>query len=205
LASLFLSHSSVDNAHAERVRRELLAWGHQDLFLDFDPAQGIPAGRDWEQELYLQVKKSAAMLVLCSETHLASKWCFAEVALTKAMGKPLFPVIVSPCKLPDLLKDYQAPDLPAQGDAAFLDDSGDHAVTSQENGELLLHQLGGAGDDLPTRLAPLLRKAEVLLGRNLTREEQHRYLPGFPYEKTFGSLPGPDDDAIRGKRSSADP
>jgi hypothetical protein len=78
-----------------------------------------------------------------------------------------------------------------------LDDSGERAVTMQENGELLLHQLGAAGDDLPTRLAPLLRNAEVLLGRNLTREEHHRYLPGFSYEKTFASLPGPDDDAIR--------
>ena len=52
MASLFLSHSSHDRDEAERVAQRLRVEGFAALFLDFDPADGIRAGRDWEQELY---------------------------------------------------------------------------------------------------------------------------------------------------------
>jgi hypothetical protein len=51
MASVFVSHSSRDRAVTERVAR-LRAAGLAALFVDFDPEQGIPAGRSWERELY---------------------------------------------------------------------------------------------------------------------------------------------------------
>jgi hypothetical protein len=51
LSSLFISHSSRDHAIAMEVSRRLRAEGYTDLFLDFDPDQGIPAGRNGEQEI----------------------------------------------------------------------------------------------------------------------------------------------------------
>ena len=42
LSSLFISHSSRDHAIAMEVGRRLRAEGYTDLFLDFDPDQGIP-------------------------------------------------------------------------------------------------------------------------------------------------------------------
>ena len=51
MASIFISHSRQDQAAAERVRRELRSAGFGALFVDFDPEQGIPAGRNWEREL----------------------------------------------------------------------------------------------------------------------------------------------------------
>ena len=45
MTSLFISHSSRDQVAAQRVHRWLRNAGYQALFLDFDPSDGIPAGR----------------------------------------------------------------------------------------------------------------------------------------------------------------
>jgi hypothetical protein len=58
MASLFVSHSSHDRDEAERVAERLRDEGFAAVFLDFDPADGIPAGRDWERELYVQLRKA---------------------------------------------------------------------------------------------------------------------------------------------------
>jgi len=52
---------------AAEVTARLKALGYRSLFLDFDPEDGIPAGRSWEQELYQQLRESRAVIVLCSE------------------------------------------------------------------------------------------------------------------------------------------
>jgi hypothetical protein len=50
MSTLFISHSSRDQAAAEELGRRLAAQGHRSVFLDFHPEQGIPPGRDWESE-----------------------------------------------------------------------------------------------------------------------------------------------------------
>jgi hypothetical protein len=52
VASLFISHSSSDRDAAQRLAERLRAEVFAALFLDFDPEQGIPAGHNWERELY---------------------------------------------------------------------------------------------------------------------------------------------------------
>ena len=44
MTAIFVSHRSSDNADAEALKKWLAAQGHERLFLDFDPADGIPAG-----------------------------------------------------------------------------------------------------------------------------------------------------------------
>ena len=56
MSAIFLSHSSADNEPADTLRRWLEGQGYRSFFLDFDPEQGIPAGRDWEKELYAQLR-----------------------------------------------------------------------------------------------------------------------------------------------------
>jgi hypothetical protein len=73
MASLFVSHSSVDRAAAERVVERLRVEGFAALFLDFDPAYGIPAGRDWERELYGQLRKTDGVVFLASAASVASQ------------------------------------------------------------------------------------------------------------------------------------
>ena len=62
MASLFVSHSSYDRDAAERVAKRLQAEGFAALFLGFDPADGIPAGRNWRRELFAQLRKADGVI-----------------------------------------------------------------------------------------------------------------------------------------------
>jgi hypothetical protein len=63
MAAIFISHSSKDEPVAAELQRLLQQQGHRSIFLDFDPANGIPAGRDWERELYTQLRACQALIV----------------------------------------------------------------------------------------------------------------------------------------------
>ena len=76
-ASIEPRPTSVD-VPASRCPRAERSKGHRSVFLDFDPADGIPAGRDWEQELYRQMHLCRAVIVLCSVASMDSKWVFAD-------------------------------------------------------------------------------------------------------------------------------
>ena len=56
VSGIFISHSSRDREAAADMAARLRARGYPSLFLDFDPADGIPAGRDWERELYARLR-----------------------------------------------------------------------------------------------------------------------------------------------------
>jgi hypothetical protein len=81
------------------------------VFLDFDPEDGVPAGRDWERELYARLRGCQAVVVLCSEHSMASRWCFAEIALARFLGKALMPIQVDDCIIPSTFADVQLIDL----------------------------------------------------------------------------------------------
>src|SRR5215212_7680876 len=76
MAAIFISHRSRDDTAASDIRAWLTSQGHRSLFLDFDPEWGIRAGRNWEQELYRQLQSNRAVIVLCSEASMTSRWCF---------------------------------------------------------------------------------------------------------------------------------
>jgi WD40 repeat protein len=118
MASLFVSHSSRDLNVARRVVERLAAEGFAALFIDFDPAQGIPAGRVWERELYAQLRKTDGVIFLASAASIASQWCFAEVSLARSLGKPVFPLRLEAGARLALLDDVQWVDL-AEGEPAF--------------------------------------------------------------------------------------
>lgn len=111
MSAIFVSHSSRDNAAAASVLKALEAWGYSSVFLDFDPALGIPPGRLWERELYAQLRSCRAVVVLCSAASMASPWCFAEITHAKALGKAIFPLRLGACTIADLLTDFQVLDL----------------------------------------------------------------------------------------------
>ncbi|MEM7352674.1 MAG: TIR domain-containing protein [Acidobacteriota bacterium] len=119
MSAIFISHSSHDNEAAAEVRARLAELGHRSIFLDFDPADGIPAGRSWEQELYAQLRACQAIIVLCSEHSMASDWCFAEITHAKSLGKHVFPVRVEPCEVRSLLLEFQVLDLTVDKEDAF--------------------------------------------------------------------------------------
>src|SRR3954463_13719139 len=111
MASVFVSHSSRDRAVTERLIERLRAAGFAALFVDFDPEQGIPAGRSWERELYAQLRRTDAVIFLASEASVASRWCFAEHSLARSLGRPVFPLRLQPGIGLPLLADVQWVDL----------------------------------------------------------------------------------------------
>lgn len=111
MGRIFISHSSRDNEEAMSLKACLEAHGHRSVFLDFDPADGIPAGRDWERELYQRVRTCQTMIVICSRDSMASRWCFMEITHARALGKPLLALKIDDCKLDAVLTDRQAVDL----------------------------------------------------------------------------------------------
>src|SRR5687767_6806730 len=94
VSAIFISHSSSDGPVSDEINRWLEAEGHRSVFLDFDPEAGIPAGRSWERELYQQLRSCRAVIVVCSESSMASRWCFAEITQARSLGKAVLPVRV---------------------------------------------------------------------------------------------------------------
>ncbi len=119
MSAIYICHSSRDNRAAEEVAERLRAQGHRSLFLDFDPQNGIPAGRSWERELYQQLRMCQAVIVLCSADAMASDWCFAEITHARALGKHIFPVRVAACELRPILLDVQVIDLMHDAEAGY--------------------------------------------------------------------------------------
>jgi WD40 repeat protein len=118
MTALFISHSGQDREVAVRVRERLRARGYHALFLDFDPTDGIPAGRPWERELYAQLRRTDAVIFLASRHSALSRWCFAELCLARSLNHPVFPVRLDMGVQLDLVNDIQWVDL-AEGETAF--------------------------------------------------------------------------------------
>ena len=72
MTAIFISHRSSDNAEAAALKHWLRSLGHEQLFLDFDPAGGIPAGADWEQRLYQELRRRQALLIILTPAWLDS-------------------------------------------------------------------------------------------------------------------------------------
>jgi hypothetical protein len=118
VAFVFISHSSSDRDAAERLGERLRAEGFATQFLDFDPDQGIPADRNWERQLYTQLRKTDAVIFLASAASVASRWCFAEVSVARSLDKPIFPLRVEGDARLELLDDLQWIDL-SEGERAY--------------------------------------------------------------------------------------
>ena len=119
MSNIFLSHSGRDNAIAKEMKARLEQWGHRSVFLDFDPEDGIPAGRDWEKELYTKLRECRAVIILCSQASMASRWCFVEMTHAKALGKEVFPIKVDDVKVDPILTGKQIIDATTRWDEAY--------------------------------------------------------------------------------------
>jgi WD40 repeat protein len=95
VAAIFISHSSHDNAVAGEIMAWLKGEGYERVFLDFDKDSGLDAGKEWEQELYEKIRRCQAIILLVTPKWVESKWCFVEFAQARALGKVIFPVLVT--------------------------------------------------------------------------------------------------------------
>lgn len=115
MSSIFISHSSKDNAISEELARRLQEQNHPSLFLDLDPEKGIVAGQSWERTLYRKLRACRAVVALCTDNYLTSHWCFAEIALARMEGKHVIALKVDPlspdARMPAILAETQFIDL----------------------------------------------------------------------------------------------
>lgn len=119
MSLIFLSHSSQDNEYAKNLAAWLREKQQRSIFLDFDPQNGIPAGHEWEKELYQQLRQCQAVIVLCSEHSMASEWCFAESMFAKALGKHIFPIRLDQSAVWPILTSLQIIDFSADSAEGF--------------------------------------------------------------------------------------
>jgi WD40 repeat protein len=120
MSVLFISYAHPDAAVALEVRDGLARLGFQSLFLDAHATDGIPAGAPWEQELHRQLRRSDAVIALCSRDFTASRWCFAEMTFAKATGKVIIPAQLDASPRHELLADIQSVDLTHRAQDAGL-------------------------------------------------------------------------------------
>src|SRR5262245_24148986 len=111
MTAIFVSHRSVDNTEAQALKDWLEKLGHEQLFLDFDPTDGIPAGVDWEQRLYKELRRCQALLIVLTPAWLDSKWCSNELAIAREKGKAVFVVRVTRCAGGPIIPSLQEVDL----------------------------------------------------------------------------------------------
>ena len=111
MARIFISHASVDGEPAQRMKTWLDGIGFDKSFLDFDDQAGIAPGDDWERRLYSEIERSQAVILILTKNWFASKWCFAEFAQARALGKAIFAIVESPAGEQFVSNDIQHLDL----------------------------------------------------------------------------------------------
>ena len=95
--------------------------------LDKDPNDGIVAGADWRGELISQLRRSRAVIAVCTPEYQRSPWCMAELGIALDRGKLLIPLqLGGPDVVPLLLQDKQA----IQLDPLAFDASASDATTT---------------------------------------------------------------------------
>lgn len=120
MSTIFISHSSQDNELAAEVKSWLTEeLKHPSVFLDYDPETGIPAGRNWERELYRQLRSCRAVVVLATDNSAASRWCFAEIIEARSQGKAIIPLQEEGSTADPILHDLQIIDLGQGREEAF--------------------------------------------------------------------------------------
>ncbi|MFT5135700.1 MAG: hypothetical protein ACI8XV_000726 [Arenicella sp.] len=171
MSSIFISHSSKDNDMARELERELAKQNHTSVFLDIDPDKGIVSGQSWERTLYRKLRACRAVIAICTDDYLGSRWCFAEIALARMEGKPIFAL-----KVDGLSPDAQLPSI--LGENQYIKMQGDTAEGYRRlwNGLREIDLLGVAGDWNPNE-SPYLglaafheKHAPIFFGRE---QESH--------------------------------
>jgi len=119
MSAIFISHSSRDHADTEALASWLRQQGHTSYFIDYDEQSGIRAGTDWAQVLHQRLRQCQVAVALVTPDWLESKWCFGEMVLARENGKPIFPIKLRPCQLPDLLSGIQSIDLTVNKESGY--------------------------------------------------------------------------------------
>jgi tetratricopeptide (TPR) repeat protein len=111
MAAIFISHSSRDEALAAQMKAWLAEQGYEQVFIDFDKHTGLKVGEQWERRLYEEIARCHAVVLILTPNWLDSKWCFVEFTQARALGKIIFPIVLSPLGEQRVAPEIQGIDL----------------------------------------------------------------------------------------------
>ena len=106
--TIFISHSSVNNAEALALRNWMVAQGWDKFFLDIDPKRGIVAGKRWLRALQDAGERASAVVFLVSKAWLGSEYCRAELFEATRIERPLFGLIIDDTTVGDVPTEMSA-------------------------------------------------------------------------------------------------
>ncbi len=92
---LFISYSRADKDY---VRHLVDVLRKQDFDIWFD--EQIPVGQGWDDVLETQIKKADAMVLVLSQTSVASENVKDEIAFAKRSNIPVIPIKIEECDVP---------------------------------------------------------------------------------------------------------
>lgn len=99
--NLFYSYAHEDEKYRIKIVKALTPLKHKDLIAEFHDRK-ISAGKEWEDEIDINLEKSSIILLLISIDFLASKYCI-DKEMTRALEKhkdglvSVIPIILRPC------------------------------------------------------------------------------------------------------------
>lgn len=102
MASVFISHSSKDDALASDLELWLKANGFVDLFIDH---RDIRVGDKWAEELRKNAGACRVVISLITESWLASPECFTEFRTAWLMGKRNVPLFLLPNAMTEMTRE----------------------------------------------------------------------------------------------------
>lgn len=107
MAQLFISHSSTDSALALMVRERLADLGYESVFLDVSATGGLVAGAAWRDQLFTNLDRCQAVVLVGTAASNASLWCHSELALARWLRKPVLALLVDGSEPHELVADLQ--------------------------------------------------------------------------------------------------
>ena len=115
MTTVFISHSSKDNAITRAVHEWLNDQGYGPVFVDFSPEDGLVGGLGWRLQLSENVKRAKVFLIVASAFWTASKFCHEELAVALGERKPIVILRLDEAELDPYLDqiqfiDFRAPD-----------------------------------------------------------------------------------------------
>jgi len=196
LLKVFLSHAANDDVAATDLKRwlESVFAKQIDVF-----ASGFKHGDRWRDELLNNLKTSAVVFVLSTQSSLDRNWVNFEIGAANALGKKVIPICLPPTRkseLPDTLDEQQACDYASDTERKNLitslsDMLGVTPTITEMDRSPTLHaktpvmQTFGTRDAAKQAIARMIREA----GDNGTRID----VVGVAHTLFFG----PDDNAAK--------
>jgi nucleoside 2-deoxyribosyltransferase len=88
---VFISHSSVDQDFAGKMRKLLFHRANAQVFT----ADDLSAGERWETKLRNELSSADVVVALLSPNSVESSWVLQEIGAAWALKKPIIPVVTT--------------------------------------------------------------------------------------------------------------